>query len=176
MGVDVDSLTAFLCVLGDAVNSKCSLVAAICTALTFHGIKQSTQDVDFVVETGSMADVESAVNAVNGPSTDLFSAGTVFNNPLPADYMSRAKYVGMFGRMAVYAMDPLDVIMTKIARADGKDMDDMRACAAHGYTANDIIGAAQAYRLDTPELRNNMRNVMRVVYGVDLGAGEEDLR
>lgn len=77
--------------------------------------------------------------------------------------------------MTVYAMSLLDVIMTKIARADGKDIDDIRACAARGYTANDIIGAARAYRVDTPELRNNMRNVMREVYGVELGAEEEDL-
>lgn len=97
MGVDVDSLTAFIRALGDAVNSKCSLVATGGTALTFYGIKQSTKDVDFVVETGNMADVESVINAVNGPPTDLFSAGMVFNNPLPADYMSRVKYVGMFG-------------------------------------------------------------------------------
>lgn len=74
--------------------------------------------------------------------------------------------------MTVYAMSPLDVIMTKIARADGKDMDDIRACAARGYTANDMIRAARAYRVDTPELRN----VIREVYGVELGAEEEDLR
>lgn len=74
--------------------------------------------------------------------------------------------------MTVYAMSPLDVIMTKIARADGKDMDDIRACAARGYTANDMISAARAYRVDTLELRN----VIREVYGVDLGAEEEDLR
>lgn len=69
MGVDVDLLTAFIRALGDAVNSKCSLVAAGGTALTLYGIKQSTEDVDFVVETGSMADVESAINVVNGPPT-----------------------------------------------------------------------------------------------------------
>lgn len=176
MGVDTDSLTVFVKALGDAVGSECSLVAAGGTALTFHSIKQSTDDVDFVVETGSMADVEAAIDAVNGPPTDLFSAGTVFNNTLPADYMSRAEYVGRFGRMTIYAMSPLDVIMTKIARADGKDMDDIRACSMYGYTANDVIGAAMSYGMDTPELRNNMRKVLRKVYCVEYGADEEDLR
>lgn len=176
MGVDADSLLTFISSLGDAIDSECLLVAAGGTALTLHGMKQSTKDVDSVVETGSMADVESAINTINGPPTDLFSAGVVFNNPLPANYVSRVKYVGMFGRMTVYAMDPLDVIMTKVARADRKDIGDIRACAARGYTANDVIGAARAYRIDTPELRNNMRSVLREVYGVEIESEEEDLR
>lgn len=80
MGVDAHSLMAFVGTLGDAVVSECSLVAAGGTALTLRGIKQSTNDVDFVVEAGSMADVEKAIKTISGPPTDLFSAGTVFNN------------------------------------------------------------------------------------------------
>ena len=88
----------------------------------------------------------------------------VFNNPLPSGYTSRAKDVGLFGALTVMAMDPLDVVMTKIARAEGKDMEDIRACAAHGYAADDILRAAGNYRIDTPELRNNMRDVLRGNY------------
>ena len=136
MAVDSGSLHEFLRELGDVLNSNCTLVAAGGTAL--HNIKYSTEDVDFVVEDGSEKTIREAIYSVNGPQTDLFPAGMVFNNPLPSGYMSRAKDVGVFGALTVLAMDPLDVIMTKIARAEGKDMDDIRACAAHGYTADDI--------------------------------------
>jgi hypothetical protein len=115
-----------------------------------------------------------AIRSINGPQTDLFPAGMVFNNPLPSGYVSRAKDVGMFGALTVMAMDPLDVVM--IARAEGKDMEDIRACAAHGYTADDILGAAGDYCIDTPELRNNMRDVLREVYGIDSGPREADMR
>lgn len=176
MAVDSGSLHEFLRELGDVLNSNCVLVAAGGTALTLHGIKYSTEDVDFVVEDGSEEAIRDAICSINGPPTDLFPAGMVFNNPLPSGYTSRAKDVGVFGVLTVMAMDPLDVIMTKIARAEGKDMEDIRACAAHGYTADDILGAAGDYRIDTPELRNNMRDVLREVYGIDSGSREADMR
>ena len=176
MVVDSNSLYEFLRELGDVLNSNCTLVAAGGTALTLHDIKHSTEDVDFVVVDGREEAIKEAICSINGPPTDLFPAGMVFNNPLPPGYVSRAKDVGAFGVLTVMAMDPLDVIMTKIARAEGKDMEDIRACAAHGYTADDILGAAGDYCIDTPELRNNMRDVLREVYGVDLGSREDDMR
>lgn len=72
-------------------------------------------------------------------------------------------------------MAPLDVVMTKIARADGGDMEDIQACTGK-CTPNDIIGAARAYGIDTPELRNNLREVLHEVYGVEFSTTEEDLR
>lgn len=175
MGVDASSLNDIVRKLGDAVASDCTLVAAGGTALTLHGLKSSTEDVDFVVEYGDKGAVESVAASIGGPRIDLFSAGSVFNNPLPADYMSRVEYKGEFGHVTLMAMAPLDVVMTKIARADGGDMEDIRSCAGR-CTPNDIIGAARAYGVDTPELRNNLRRVLHEVYGVEFGTAEEDLR
>lgn len=175
MDVDASSLNDIVRKLGDAVECDCTLVAAGGTALTLHGLKSSTEDVDFVVEYGNKGAVESVAASIGGPRIDLFPAGIVFNNPLPADYMSRTKYEGKFGRVTLMSMAPLDVVMTKIARADGGDMEDIQACAEK-CTPNDIIGAARAYGIDTPELRNNLREVLHEVYGVEFGTPEEDLR
>lgn len=161
--------------LGDAVECNCTLVAAGGTALTLHGLKPSTEDVDFVVEYGDKDAVGSAAASIGGPRIDLFPAGIVFNNPLPEDYMSRVEYKGEFGHVTLMAMAPLDVVTTKIARADGGDMEDIRSCAGR-CTPDDIIGAARAYGIDTPELRNNLREVLHEVYGVEFGTAEEDLR
>lgn len=99
MDVDASSLNDIVRKLGDAVECDCTLVAAGGTALTLHDPKSSTEDVDFVVEYGDMDAVESAAASIGGPRVDLFPAGTVFNNPLPADYMSRTKYERKFGRV-----------------------------------------------------------------------------
>lgn len=165
MVVDASSLNDVVRKLGDVMKYDCTLVAAGGTALTLHGLKQSTDDVDFGVESGDMDAVESVAASVGEPRIDLFPAGTVFNNPLPTDYLSRAKNEGKFGHVTLMAMAPLDVVMTKIARADGGDMEDIRSCAGR-CTPDDIIGAARAYGIDTPELRNNLRQVLHDVYGV----------
>lgn len=175
MAVDASSLNDVVRKLGDVMECDCTLVAAGGTALTLHGLKQSTDDVDFVVESGDMDAVESVAASVGGPRIDLFPAGMVFNNPLPTDYLSRAKYGGRFGHVTLMVMAPLDVVMTKIARADGGDMEDIRSCAGR-CTPDDIIGAARAYGIDTPELRNNLRQVLHDVYGVESGPKEGDLR
>lgn len=175
MDVDASSLNDIVRKLGDAVANDCTLVAAGGTALTLHGLKSSTEDVDFVAEYGDKGAVESVAASIGGPRIDLFSAGSVFNNPLLADYMSRAEYKGKFGHVTLMAMTLLDVVITKIARADDGDMEDIRSCAGR-CTPNDIIGAAQAYGTDTPELRNNLRAVLHEVYGVEFGMAEEDLR
>ena len=176
MAVDSTTLGMFLQRLGGVLESECTLVAAGGTALTLHGIKRSTDDVDFVVEDGNAGIIHDAIRLINGPPADLFPAGTVFNNPLPSEYLSRAKKVGVFGLLNVLAMDPIDVIMTKIARAEEKDIEDIRACAAHGYTVDNILGSMDEYHFDTPELRNNMRDVLYKVYEIAFGAKEDDMR
>lgn len=176
MSVRLSDLQEYVAKLGAALDSECTLVAAGGTALTFARIKGSTKDIDFVVEEGSMPAVESAVSRISPYRVDLFPSGKVFNNPLPPNYLSRATYVGRFSTLKVFAMHPLDVTMTKIARADAGDISDIRLCAGHGQTVNDILGAAVWYGIDTPELRNNLRAVLREVYGIDMSEAEGDLR
>ena len=124
-----------------------------------------------------MSAVESALSRIYGDITlTCFPSGVVFNNPLPPDYMSRATHIDKFGTLIIFAMHPLDVTMTKIGRADAGDMSDIRLCAGRGQTANDILDAAARCDIDTPELCNNLRVVLREVYCIDMGKVEEDLR
>ena len=85
-------------------------------------------------------------------------------------------YIGRFHKLSVHAMSALDVTMTKIARANQNDIDDISLCARHGITSSDIINAARSYGIDTPELRNNLRRVLHRVFGIATSELEEDRR
>ena len=72
MAVDASSLNEIVRKLGDAVECDCTLVAAGGTALTLHGLKPSTEDVDFVVEYGDKDAVGSAAASIGGPRMTCF--------------------------------------------------------------------------------------------------------
>ena len=176
MDVDKTHLLDFMHRLDNEVSEQYVLLAAGGTALTLHGVKISTKDVDFVVQHGSLENLANVCSRVSSICVDLFERGVVFNNPLPDSCMARAEKMMQLNRITLLALDRIDVVMTKIARASESDIEDIFACRDSGVTVNDVYKMITEYHIDTPELRNNLRFVIREVFGIDEGPVEEDMR
>ena len=176
MGVDASGLLDFIRRLDGEMDERYVLLAAGGTALTLQNVKASTMDVDFVVQSGDLAKLNEACSRLADVRVDLFERGFVFNNRLPDSCMMRAKRKVQLNNITLFVLDKIDVVMTKIARAGDGDIEDIRACKIAGVTTNDVYRLLAEYKINTPEMRNNLRKVMRDSFGIDMGDNEVDLR
>ena len=173
MGVDASVLLDLIRRLDDEMDEQYVLLAADGTALTLQNVKASTLDVDFVVPSGDLAKLKETCSRLD-VRTDLFERGFVFNNRLPYSCMLRAKQKVQLNNITLFVLDKIDVVMTKIARAG--DIEYIRACKIAGVTTNDVYRLPAECEINTPEMRNNLRRVMRDSFGIDVGSNGVDLR
>lgn len=116
------------------------------TALTLLGLKDSTRDVDLNIgsEKG-YEEVKRIFAALNferisengwgsdaGFRIDLFKEGYIFSTQLSDDYKKISKEIRNFGKIRLLAISPYDIIITKLARMDGRDSDDIRTIFEKG--------------------------------------------
>ena len=60
---------------------------------------------------------------------DVFRDGAVFVTILPDDYLEKSKPIATnLKNIDLRALDPVDIIITKIARLDGRDEQDIESC------------------------------------------------
>lgn len=154
MSLDNTKLLDFLGEIDKELKRKIVIVAAGGTAMTLLKTKPSTIDVDFTIPNEYFDDFQRAKNIVQpGFKVDLFHDGAVFVNMLPDDYLKRSKLIKTkLKNIELRALHPVDIIVTKIGRFDGRDEQDIEACikkfkikkgqivkraAQMGYAAND---------------------------------------
>lgn len=106
------------------------LVAAGGTALTLLKAKPSTIDIDF---TGPAKDIEELSRAEksipHGFKIDKFKDGAVFTQILPNDYLSKSKKVRTdLKRIDLRALQPLDIVASKMGRLNARDKQDIETC------------------------------------------------
>lgn len=150
-------LVAFLSLIEEHLEQGITLVAVGGTALTLLDAKPSTIDIDF---TGPAASVDAFLDAASrephGYEIDTWPDGTVFMVNLPDDYLERSRVIDAgLERIELRALHPVDLIVTKIARCDARDRDDIRATRQRfDVTVEEIqarvpevvyVGSAQAY-------------------------------
>ncbi len=99
--------------------------------MTLYKLKASTIDVDF---TGPAKDIELFRKAVKlvqpGFKVDSWEDGRVFSQTLPSDYLERSTMVKTLKNIELRALAPIDVVVTKLGRFDGRDAEDIKACIA----------------------------------------------
>ena len=106
------------------------LVAVGGTAMTLLNLKPSTIDFDF---TGPSKDIEE-FNKVqrsvdHGFRIDTWSDGDIFAIILPSDYISKSSLISSsLSRIRLYALDPVDIVVTKAARLNSRDWHDIQRC------------------------------------------------
>lgn len=130
MQFDKSRLFDFLEVLDKELDKKITLVATGGTAMTLLDIKPSTVDVDFTIPRESIKEFENALRKVpHGFKIDYWTDGMVFSQSLPDDYLEKSKLIKTgFKNIRLYALDPLDIVVTKIGRLDERDLQDIEDC------------------------------------------------
>ena len=133
-GTDTNRLFAFLREVEKKLNHEIKLVAVGGTAMTLLGLKLSTIDIDF---TGPGRDIEAFKKAEqalhHGYRVDSRPDGQVFAVMLPDDYLSKSVLLQSdLKKIELHALSFVDIVITKAARLNERDWQDVEACVSKG--------------------------------------------
>jgi len=129
MPCDKSALFDFLEVLNKDLPKKITLVAAGGTAMTLLDLKTSTIDIDFTIPGCDRLEFEQALkNNPPGYKVDRWTDGCVFCQTLPNDYLEKSIRIKEFSHLSLRALQPVDIIVTKIGRLNDRDIQDIEAC------------------------------------------------
>jgi len=130
MPLDKNILLDFLEILDKEIARKITLVAAGGTAMTLLDAKPSTIDMDFTIPSQDVQEFEDALEKVpHGFKIDSWTEGMVFSQILPDDYLEKSIPIKTnLKNIELKALDPIDIVVTKIGRLDERDLQDIKAC------------------------------------------------
>ena len=129
MPCDKSALFDFLSVLNEDLTKKITLVAAGGTAMTLLDLKPSTIDIDFTIPGCDRLEFEQALKSnPPGYKVDRWTDGCVFCQILPNDYLEKSIIIKEFSHIVLRALQPVDIIVTKIGRLNERDLQDIEAC------------------------------------------------
>lgn len=165
MSLDNTRLLDFLGEMDKELKRKIVIVAVGGTAMTLLKTKSSTIDVDFTIPSEYFDDFQRAKDIVQpGFKVDLFHDGAVFVNMLPEDYLKRSSLVKTkLKNIEMRALHPVDIIVTKIGRLDGRDEQDIEACIKKfKIKKNEIIRRSKqmAYAANDEVFQTNLQSVL----------------
>jgi hypothetical protein len=133
MPCDKNALFDFLSVLNEDLTRKITLVAAGGTAMTLLDLKPSTIDIDFTIPGCDMMEFEQALKSnPPGYKVDRWTDGRIFCQTLPKDYLEKSTKIKEFSQISLRALQPVDIIATKIGRLNERDIRDIEACIKNG--------------------------------------------
>ena len=156
---------AFLGEIDKELSRKIAVVAVGGTAMTLVNAKPSTIDIDFTIPGEDYDEFERAMKVVQpGFRVDVFRDGAVFVTVLPGDYLEKSKPIATnLKNIDLRALDPVDIIITKIARLDGRDEQDIGSCITNfQVTQKQIERRAKDmnYAGNDEVFANNLRTVL----------------
>jgi hypothetical protein len=137
-----DNLISFLGEVDSHLPRKIRIVAIGGTAMTLLGLKPSTIDIDFEMTSEDTAEFRKAERmfAHGIKKIDIFSDGLIFSQLLPDDHSENAIPVKIkFDRIGLFALHPLDIVVTKIGRLNERDKQDIESCIReYKLTSKDV--------------------------------------
>ena len=129
MPCDKSALFDFLDVLNEDLTKKIILVAVGGTAMTLLDLKPSTIDIDFTIPGCDRLEFEQALKSnPPGYKVDRWTDGCIFCQTLPNDYLEKSIKIKEFSHIILRALQPVDIIVTKIGRLNERDMQDIESC------------------------------------------------
>lgn len=141
---DKQFLLDYLSVVDNLLERKIILVAAGGTAMTLLNIKNSTKDVDFTGPSKDIIEFEKAESLLPPTGLDIqcWPDGRVFSQELPDDYIRKSIDIDTHDikNIILKALQPLDIIVTKVGRYNDRDVEDIRDCIkVHNIEKESII-------------------------------------
>ena len=141
MSLNKKALFEFLEEVDNELNRKITLVAVGGTAMTLIDVKPSTIDVDF---TGPGEDIDEfqrvLKNMPHGFEVHCWKGGLVFSQILPEDYLRKSSQIKTrMKNIMLKALQPVDIVATKIGRLDERDWEDIENCVKEFKLKKDQI-------------------------------------
>lgn len=129
MPLDKSRLFDFLSILDEELEKKITIVAVGGTAMTLLDLKSSTRDIDFTIPSDHRKEYDKAISSVpHGLKIDVWEDGWVFSQGLPPDYLEKSIKIHEFDKILLLALNPVDIVVTKIGRLNDKDIQDVEIC------------------------------------------------
>ena len=129
MALDKNKLIEFLKALDKKTTKRITLIAVGGTAMTLLNIKKSTRDIDFTAPTEDYREFRKVLNKTpHGFEIHLWPDGTVFSQFLPDDYEDKSVTITKLNHTTLKALNPIDIVVTKIGRLDPRDLEDIADC------------------------------------------------
>jgi hypothetical protein len=128
--------------------------------------KPSTIDVDFTIPGEYYDEFQLALkNVPHGFTVHCFYDGAVFVNMLPDDYLKKSIPIKTKIRnIDLRALHPVDIVVTKIGRLDGRDLEDIESCINNfKLKKNQIVKRAGqlGYAANEKVFQINLQNVIK---------------
>ncbi len=134
-------LIGFLEQVDKELGRRIKIIAVGGTAMTLLDLKPSTIDIDFDLSSEDAGELERALKAIpHGFRVDIFRDGLIFSQQLPEDHFKKSLPVKTgLKNIRLYALHPLDIVVTKIGRLNERDLQDIEACVERfGLTKEQI--------------------------------------
>jgi hypothetical protein len=127
--IDRNELVKWLRSIDKKLRRKITLIAVGGTAMTLLGLKSSTRDIDICLKSDEKNDFEKVLDKKF--KVDIFTDGYIFSEQLPADYAEKSKEIVKMKNIALKALNPVDIIITKAARFNARDEEDIEALSKY---------------------------------------------
>jgi hypothetical protein len=135
----LNELNDLLLLLAD-LNTEINLFAIGGTAMVLKNIKESTKDIDFITTNpySNFRDLLSKAGLrehskemlcniwyFNDTRIDIFYGSFILGTELPDDWKDLSEFVKNVSKVKLYILNWYDIIITKIARCEKRDVDDI---------------------------------------------------
>lgn len=166
MPLDKRRLLDFLEEVDKELGGPVTLVAVGGTALTLIDAKTSTIDADFTIPGDDYSVFKKTLSSIpHGFKVDCWKDGMVFSQILPDDYLERSITIKKMKRIQLRALNPVDIVVTKIGRLDARDRQDIETCIKKFKLTKDqisrrakrvsYVGREENYEINLNHVLNN---------------------
>ena len=150
------------------LEQKIVIVAAGGTTLTLLGAKPSTQDIDFTIPSEYVPLFDKAEKAIpHGYRIDRFKDGVVFTQILPQHYLKKSiRITAQLENIELRALQPLDIVASKVGRLDERDKEDIKACIGKFKLSKKMVErrTKQVQYAGNEDLFNNLDYVLNNLF------------
>ena len=159
-------------VLDNELETRCVAVSVGGTAMTLHGVKPGTADIDFTIREGYGDFVRAVALTADQIQVriDSWIDGEVYLNTLPSDYFARSTHETSFNHIEIWSLCLIDVIVTKIGRLNRNDRNDISSILASTQISGmDVVRRVRQMSYDGLRATywDNLCEVMKIHFGMN---------